>query len=279
MSTISSISRVIMLVAWAAAGLTGCTSDADVPAPDTDGCPIRHYRIRSVAIPITAYDAIGVAFDLDGNGRRDNWLGFANALLHAWSPAFEIAPVIDASLEHELDWRLAIRQCNPGGAATAALAPGPAEPAGEIADEVFAAGADRFPGGVPLIGGTFGIPLGALSDALGGAEPGWVAAPLAQLRVDAVDDAVAHATVGLAVGIADVETVVAPNLAAYFTDRLAAGDSDFAIAADRDGDRIVTAAELLASETAQVLLAPDLTDQPALAGDGVSLGFRIAGTR
>jgi hypothetical protein len=269
MTTKYSILRALYLILWTVAGLSGCGADASVRDPDIDDCPARRYRVTSVEIPLSAWDAIDSSFDLDGDGVRDNWLGFANALVHAWSPTFAVAERVDARLASALDWELVVHQCERGGPASAGVGP-PDDESIETARTV------RMPGGEPLTGGTFAIPLGALSDALGTADAGWVAAPLAQLRLDAVDDRRAAATLGVAVTADDLIAIVAPNLAAYFTARLAAGDSDFAADADLDGDRVVTPDELIASDTAQVLLAPDLEPDLDLPRGGASLGFRFA---
>lgn len=265
----SSISLVSIVVAWTALGQTGCTSDAAVRPPDIDDCATQRYRIAAIDIPTSVIDALEVAFDLDGDGTRDNWLGLANALVHAWSPEFELAERVDDRLAAGLDWQLAVHQCEPGGPASVALA------AGDDDDSVETA-RGRIPG-PPLIGGTFAIPLGALSDALGTAEPTWVAAPLAAVAVERFDDREAVATIGVAITAEDLREVVAPNLAAYFTARLAADDSDFAAAADADGNGVVTTTELLASDAAQALLVPDLATQLDLPTGGASLGFRIHG--
>jgi hypothetical protein len=268
MANNSSIFLCSCVVAWTVAGQTGCMPDATVRASDVDACPAQQYRVSSIEIPTSGFAAIELAFDLDGDGVRDNWLGLANALVHAWSSAFDLSAHVDARLAGGLDWRLTIHQCDAGRAASAGLGAG-----GEEAIET--ARGDRAPGAAPLIGGTFAIPLGALSDALGTADEAWVAAPLAQVRLEAFDAGGASAVVGLAIGADDLAAIVAPNLAAYFTARLAEEDSDFAAEADTDGDGVVTPDELLASDTARVLLAPDLDPELDLPGGGASLGFRI----
>jgi hypothetical protein len=271
MANNSSILLCACLVAWTTVGQSGCMPDEPVRDPDIDACPARRYQVASVDIPVSGLETIEASFDLDGDGVRDNWLGFANALLHAWSPTFDLARHVDARLG-PLDWQLVVHQCDRGGPASAALGAG-----GDGAVET-ARGA-RAPGGAPLVGGTFAIPLGVLSDALGTADAGWAAAPLAQLRLDELDDRAASATVGLAVAADDVTAIVVPNLAAYFTARLAAGDSEFAAEADADADGEVTPAELMASDTAQILLAPDLDPALDLPDGGASLGFRIRAVR
>jgi hypothetical protein len=258
----------VILAACPVAGLPGCLADAEVRDPAIDDCPARAYHVVAVDVPISASDVLAVGFDLDGDGVRDNWLGVANAVLHAWSPAWDVAPVLATRLATDVEWVLDVRACTAPGLAEVRL--------GAADDEaVEPARGERATGGAPLTGGTFRVPLGALGDALGGAPVGWATAPMAQVRIDALDDARVGATVGVAIRQADLIEHVAPNLAAYFTARLAQDDSELALEADADGDRVVTVDELLASPAAQVLLAPDLEDRAELGGDGLSLGFRI----
>jgi hypothetical protein len=258
--------RSVVLVAWTAAGHGGCASAGDVRDPDIAGCPVRAYRVAAVEVPISAAAAYEVGFDLDGDGVRDNWLGFANMLLHAWSPAWDLAPAIEARLADDVEWTLELGNCA-DGTATAWLGD-PAAPDGEVARGPGA------PGSAALAGGTFAVPLGALGDVLGGAPVGWTAAPLAQVRIESLDAGGVRATLGLAITRDDLIDAVAPSLAAYFTERLAVDDSDFAAAADLDADGVITVEELLASATARVLLAPDL-DRAEVAGAGFSLGIRL----
>lgn len=269
MTNNSSTLLASLVVLWTALGQSGCGADATVRPSDIDDCPAQRYRVDAITIPTSVLDALDVAFDLDGDGTRDNWLGLANAVVHAWSPEFDLAKRVDARLAAGLDWQLAVHQCDAGGPASAALAEGD--------DDSIETARGRVPG-PPLIGGTFAIPLGALADALGTADAGWVTAPLAELRLDAFDDRQVTATVGLAITSEDLVAIVAPALAAYFTAQLGAGDSDFAAEADTNGDGVVTADELLASDTAQVLLAPDLAAQLDLPTGGASLGFAIRGS-
>jgi hypothetical protein len=264
MIRISMLVRIVITLACPTAGLAGCMPDATVRIPDVEDCPHRDYRVRAVELPSSALGSIEIAFDLDGDGVRDNWLGFAAALVHAWTDAFDVGPVLDRRLRHALDWRLVLYECDSGSAA-AALVPGD-DP--DLGAAVLPASGDR----PPLTGGTLAVPLGALGDALGTAPPGWTLASLAHVRIEDVDDRAVTATIGLAVDHADVLRLVAPALAAFFTTRLATGDSDFALTADTDGDRTISTAELLASPTAQALLAPDLDD-------AASLGFRIHAER
>ena len=233
-------------------GQSGCGSDAIDRTPDgdagggADGCPVATYRITSVTIPITLVDAMRLSFDLDGDGTRDNWLGIAAAVLESWSPSFDLEPALAARLAaDELGWLVAVTRCE---------------------DEPVAARLVQR-GAVDDGGRAFAVPLGALSDALGGAAPGWVLATLGQVRLDAVDDQALEAVVGFAVDEADVRAIVAANLATYFTHRLALDDSPFAEAADVDGDRVVTVDELMATDLARALLAPDLD-----AGSSVGIG-------
>ena len=258
--------RSVVLVAWTAAGHGGCASASDVRDPDIDDCPVRAYRVAAVEVPISASAAFAVGFDLDDDGVRDNWLGFANMLLHAWSPAWDLAPAIAARLDTDVAWTLEVGECA-DGTATAWL--------GDAATlEGARARGAQLPGSAPLVGGTFGVPLGVLGDVIGGAPVRWTPAPLAQIRIEAMDDDGVRATVGLAIREGDLIEAVAPSLAAYFTERLAVDDSDFAAGADLDADGVITVAELLASSTAQVLLAPDL-DRAELAGPGFSLGIGL----
>src|SRR5436853_5610226 len=143
----SSIPFASIVVAWTALGQLGCTSDAAVRPPDVDDCAAQRYRIESVDIPVSVLDALEVSFDLDGDGTRDNWLGLANALVHAVSPEFELARRVDERLAAGLDWQLAVHQCEPGGPAAVALAAGADDDSVETAR-------GRIPG-PPLVGGTF----------------------------------------------------------------------------------------------------------------------------
>src|SRR5688572_14925682 len=111
MISISTLVRIVIIVAWPVAGLAGCMPDATVRIPDVEDCPHRDYRVRAVELPSSALGSIEVAFVLDGDGVRDNWLGFAAALVHAWTDAFDVQPVLDRRLRHALDWRLVVHEC------------------------------------------------------------------------------------------------------------------------------------------------------------------------
>jgi hypothetical protein len=239
------------LISLLALALSGCMPDNSVRDPDE--CPATVHRITGIAIPSSTLDSLTTAFDLDGDNVRDNWLGFANTVVHAWDPSFDLSPDLAT-----LDWRLSIHSCSPTGPTSAALT--------TTSDDAESA---RGIPGAPLTGGTFALPLGTLSDPLGTSDPKWVAAPLAQLRLDSATTA----TVGLAITTDDLQSIVAPNLAAYFTAHYTS--SDFAASADTNHDRTISTDELLASEAAQVLLAPDLSPQLDLPTGGASLGFTI----
>ena len=261
-------------------GLFGCASDTPGRSPDDaadpGACPLTAYRARHVEIPASFADAIAFAFDLDADGTRDNWLGFASAAVHAMSPRFDLARVVDARLAAGLDWVVAIDRCNDDAPpASIALGRGVTTDDGlhVVLDDAAAPAA-----GPELAGGTFTIPLGVLSDAVGGSQPAWARAPLGRARLVALADETITVEVGFAIASGDITAVVAPNLAAYFTQQLAAGESDFALIADADGDGVVTTEELLATSTARSLLAADL-DAEALGGPGSSVGIRIEAAR
>jgi hypothetical protein len=74
--------------------------------------------------------------------------------------------------------------------------------------------------------------------------------------------------------IGDYRSALAASYAPYVSTRLAAGQTDWGAVADRDGDGVVTADEVLADPTFQAVTRPDLD----LDGDGVdeSLSFAFA---
>jgi hypothetical protein len=209
-------------------------ADATVRPPDAvpDADGMPRYRIVGVDLPVTYTDVVELGFDLDGDGISDNRLGTGHALLHQLSPAFDVGGVLERRLEL-LEWTFTI------GHGVAWI--------------------DR-------------IPLGALGDALGSADPGWIEV-IPHARVDVADGDHAVVALGVAIPTADVHAHVVPALAAYFTSRLAIGDSDFAADADSDEDGVITVAELLATTLVSTMLTPDL--EP----DHLSLGFRVLAVR
>jgi hypothetical protein len=100
------------------------------------------------------------------------------------------------------------------------------------------------------------IPLGTLTDAVGGAPPGWVTADL--LAVDLRGDTELTGNIGMLLAGPPAAIAIADAVAPFLTKNLAAGvDTGELEDADTNGDNVITSAELQAWSTYKSLVATD----------------------
>jgi hypothetical protein len=279
----------VTLTLVSGSGAPGCSlgggggDDDGDDGPDLTDATVHEYRVRSVAGLTTTEATVEVGLDLDAEQRNgddslDNLL--AQAFVVGWGldPAmvalYPIEPRCAARFAEDVAWMVTVYDGDAGAgvALTRGIdVGGMLRPSPE--DAAPALGWDLAE---PLTGAAAMAPLGVLSDALGSQPADFVPAIRTRIAVDSFTPDEVVLRVAVAVTPADVDRVVIPSFAAYYTAALANGPSpDVDGAFDRDEDGVVTADELRESTVVQSLLSPDLEIEsvPAL-----SLGVRITAT-
>lgn len=263
---LTSLLGVTAVVATAGA----CGSDTDVATPDDlEQARARHYRIAAVTLPTSTMHAGVLAFDLDRDREPDNQLGLVHSALVQLSPPFAVMPTIETALARDVEWSLVVYD---HAETNELLAVHLARDAEDLAyfEPAYALADGRFEGDLAR------LPLGTFSDALGGSGPGWADVQRLRVRIDRIDDTSVEARIGVAVTRDDVMLTALPNLARYFTARLAANDSQFAEEADVDDDGVVSTREMADSSYTRTLIAPDLDIDGV---EALSIGFGVSGSR
>lgn len=273
-----------LAVTTLALSTVACVSDTDVATPDDlEQARVRHYRIAKVELPTLSMRARELAFDLGNDDSPDNQLGMVHTTMLTVSPTYQVMPRIEAALAADLGWSLTVYDDPATGRlygahlARATITNVGIEPELSNLEPAFANLDDPS---LPLAGDMGRIPLGTLSDALGGSDAGWIDVRRLRIDIEQIDDTRLSARVGMAIAKPDVDAEVIPNMARYFTSRLAANDSEFAAEADTNDDGIVSPAEMSAHDVTRALLAADLYDLPEFeGGQALSLGFGITAAR
>jgi hypothetical protein len=270
------------LTAVSGLGLVACALDTD-PPPVVPPAPIvQHYRIDAIDLPANMDQARAFGFDLDANADRDNQLGAAYATVLAVDSYYQVETPCAQRLSTDVAWLLSIYDSGVNGGAVrlgrGAVIDGELVPLDEVLPAV---GRGLDPGDV-LTGGNALFPLGAISDGLGDAEPGWVDTELPHITVEAFDANSAVVRIGVALARPDVDRLVVANLARFFTEAIQDGRSEYArdyMDADRDG--VITDAEVRNDLLVRGLLAPDLYPDGtgALSIESLSLGVRLIASR
>jgi hypothetical protein len=263
------------LAAVSGLGLLACGSTTEPPDPTT----VRHYRIDSIDLPANTEQARAFGFDLDANTERDNQLGAAYAAVLSVDSYYQVETPCAQRLTTDVAWLLSIYDQGANGGAVRIARGTVVDGVVVPLDEVLPASGPGLEPGDVLIGGTALFPLGAISDGLGTADPGWVDTELTHVAIESFDPARAVVRVGVALGYPDVDRVVIANLARFFTDTIANGRSEYASEyMDLDHDGVITEAETRANPLVQSLLAPDLGAGDELSVDSLSLGVRLLAT-
>ena len=254
-------------------GAIGCSlggggGDDGDDGPDLTGATVHEYRVMSVAGSATNAATSEVALDLDfdrnGDESADNSVG--QILATAWSldatfaALFPIDAQCAARLAGDVGWMVTVYEGERG--------------AGVALDD--AAPAIGWDLAQALTGDEAMTPLGVLSDPLGIQPAGFVPALRTRIVVDSFTPNEVVLRLAVALTPADVDRVMIPSLAAYFTAALANGPAP-AVAqyVDLDNDRVVTDAELRENSVVQSLLSPDLWFEDVGA---LSFGVRITAT-
>ncbi len=251
----------------------GCTlgDGYELPGLQESPCQLetRTYRIDAIELPESPLQAMNLAFnlDLDDSGRPDNAGGQAiSSLTSNFGSAESWLPVsIQEALDDgRVDWLITVETCAPGSEGYDAayvrmgLARGQRQGDGYAIlddDTVPAVGQRQAASWVAEQG--IGIaPLSTLADVLGDHPTRWNRGFGMAIELDEGAEE-ASGRLGLALEEGYLEIVAEP-MAAYFSDRLAAGTSELAADMDSDEDGVVTPEEFSANSTIRSLLAPDL---------------------
>jgi hypothetical protein len=266
----------MLRVAACALGLVlgGCSLDPgdDAPPPDLSDAEVHHYRITAIDLPEAAEEVREIALDLDGDGAADNLLGSVYRAMRQVYTSYEVEGPAAARLTADVGWILTIYDGREIGAGAGVRVSRGVLDGGVVTpalDEVEPSLADSLGPGFELRGGTTMVPLGIVSDPQGGAAPGWLRSTVTAVRIDTWTDATAVATIAASLGRDEVVAIVFPNLAAYFTWKLADPTADYARQLDTNDDGVVSVAEVEQDSLVRSLFAPDL--EP----DHLSLGVRV----
>lgn len=269
--------RLLSVLLLGAAG--ACTFEPGAGAAPSECRPVL-YRIDAVSLPRSGTGAAQLALDLDGDGAPDNRLGRLHATLAGffsdWRPDEHLTARVGGA-RPALSWIMTVERCD--GAIAVDLARGTDDGAGGVTIDP---GDDAAVGGVAPGGsgrafdGTGELPLLGFTDGLGLADDaGWVPARGLAVALAAEPDAAElDATIGAGLDLTDL----ALEPVAGFLTRHAG--STLARALDRDGDDVITVAELRASEAVAALIARDV-DVAGTDGvlDHVSIAFTVHATR
>jgi hypothetical protein len=228
-----------LTLACGVAVATGCAAGG--PTEVGDGTEM--YRIRAVVLPGSYEEARQLAFDLDGDGKRDNAAG--STLVSLFSNFEEAGPLIsaaaNAALAHDVAWYLRVER----------------DPATGVVHALSIAAREEAAWDT--------MPATLLADALGDSPVKWV-----EVRQFTADLQVEHdGTLSGRIGFGIPEealTVFAAPMARFFTKLLREGRLKVTATMDVNGDGVITAEELLEFELVRMMLKADLD----LDGDGVA---------
>jgi hypothetical protein len=212
------------------------------------------YQIEQIMLPATYVDAERVAFDLDGDGNRDNAGGAALAsMFRTIENASELLPIaLQSSLDRgQVSWALEV-------------------------DRDLASGDVLAVRSVDPTGASDLIPASILSDILGDSPVTW-----AEARGFVTEFGVTHAgqlsgRLGFALAEEELPVVVEP-LARFFTQKLRAGELLATASMDLNQDGVITAQEFMDSEVVRLLLQPDVNLDDDDGADSWSVAFGIKG--
>jgi hypothetical protein len=271
----------------AALVLAGCSTsdpdpdpepDADPVDPDVSGAVQQRFRVTAVHVPRAQWEALAYIFDLDSDlpggdpDEEPNRLGeLVGLLVGGESGRFDVDGTSAVRLGTDVAWILTTHDAGTAGFGVSldagVVVDGVAEPSTMYAPAV------GFSDDEILAGGAAVLPLGMLTDPLQlTLHPDFVESARTRVLVGERDAAAIRIQLGLAIPWSEVDRVLAPNLAAFFTAQRADGVISYAGAVDTDGDDVITADEVRANAQLQYLLEPDLdvAGTPAL-----SFGFEL----
>jgi hypothetical protein len=263
----------------------GCS---DSPANRLDDEPAactaetRVYRIASIDPSLR----VAHTLDLDADGKPDDALGEAHDMIAGVDPAFAVAPRIAARLAGDLPWLIAIDRC--GTDVRVTIDEGLVLPGGDtpvMPEQLPRAVGTLRDNVISARDGQVHVPLGAIADASDALPPRWVLGDALAIRATLTEGTDTETLDGVFATAIEAETAraeLAPPIAAFLTAQ--PPDDILRLGADGDGDGVITAAEVAATQPFATAtrgdvapLAPDGTprfEQPA-----VSLALRFHAVR
>ena len=265
----------------------GCADNPDDPDPAArlDNAPMTctaqttTYRLVSLDPAAPRAERL----DLDGDGHPDDALGLAHDAITSLEPAFAVGGRFPERLATDVPWLIAIDACSDGQARVTIdrgmqIADGAD---GMMVPKVLARAVGTLrDNGLAASDGELRIPLVALADPLGIAGIGWTEADGLMISATLTDDAL----VGWFGGAIDVDVArgaLASPIASFVTS-LPATDT-VRIAADGDGDGVVSAAEVADSTTFRDIVQGDVVirepDGVARGGPASSISFVFSAKR
>jgi hypothetical protein len=236
---LSTLRMRIFVPLLSAIGLLACGS------PDLTDATVHRYRITSIDLPDIPDEVSEFGLDVDGDTYADNQLGQAYQAMQSVGSHYHVEEPSQLRLTSDITWTLTLYE-------TADLV-GLHVGRDRDADPTFAAtGTDEL-----LTGGTAELPFGALTDALSTSGPAWLTFDQATARIERTSTGL---TVDLAGSLAhaDIEPVLAINLASFFTAALSTNDSEYAAYVDTNTDNLVSIDELRTNQLFTAILTPDL---------------------
>ncbi|MBP6633411.1 MAG: hypothetical protein KBG28_14380 [Kofleriaceae bacterium] len=273
------------VVALACTSLTACTLSFATEDEQVDQarrrllqCPSRLLQVTAVDLPyqVAGRDLPRLELGDAPDQYLRNQLGAAYGALSNVHPRFDAAPTVAARLTRDLVWNARLYRCDDDGDQhfTVAVALTGADEAGTEA----ALGTIDGQRAVLDEPGRPWMPVAALADPLGTSDPGGLIGRYGRMIVDGWDTEQPRLLVGAGFAQSWIELVLADPIAAFFTDRLAANDSTYALELDSDDDGVVSPDELRASSLYRSLLAADLQPSGQLAEGGVSVVLPLTAT-
>jgi len=238
---------------------------------------IRTFRIDQAHLPATHTEADSTGFMLLHSGIIANELGESFAFAMQELTGYAPTPIVQQALQGSVDWRIEIATCDGDNDVRVRVGePDADDPraVGTITDDDYTA--QR---------GCARIPLGTLTDAVGGAPPGWVTAD--RLAVDLHGDTELDGHIGMMVAAPPTAIAIADALAPFLTKNLAAGiDTGELMGIDANGDNVITTTELQMSSIFESLTVADgtltdFTDIPRCPDDvtqWISVGLAVHAT-
>ena len=196
--------------------MAGCATDDDA-APV---CTTRVLRIDEVTIPGTNSAARVVAFDLDDDKAADNQLGMVAGVVQS-QLAVNLSNAVNARLQGDVVWELAVQQCDDGTQT--------------------------------LVGGDE-MPVAAMFDPSARLDPGWITATRSAVFIEPFENGRWQGRVGMGLPSELVTSAFTVPIAEYLTSHglfLATFDT-------MPADGNITPQELANTTLIKSLLAPDL---------------------
>ena len=268
-------STLSMVLVTTMVGAAGCVADDEPAAPDLRNADVTHYRISAPDLPASGGEVRANGFDLDGDLVIDNQLGAIHSAVTNVDSDFDVEGASRARLADDVAWMLSIYGAGTRGTGAAIdsgiLVDGVALPDLSVEPAI---GASR---GAVLTGERARVPLGMLSDPRRlDPDPGFVDVLNPRIQIEQLEGDRVQVLFGGAIPFVEIDRIVLPRLAAFYSAQLADGRSNFARdSLDANGDGVITLDEVRDNNLMKFLLAPDLELEGTQA---LSLGVRLVAT-